>query len=81
MIHANERIMPSDQNERITRAIEAGSDGTKMAAQSGFGGDVHLHVNTIDAKGVAQFFDQNKHLMRAKLNASFAENSGGADSF
>jgi hypothetical protein len=85
VVHEGERIVPSDQNERMTRAFENGlggsADSSTRPAQTGFGGDVHLHVSAIDARGVAQFFDQNKHLMRAKLNASFAENSGGADAY
>lgn len=78
-MHEGERVMPSDQNERITRALEGSADSTTRPAQSGFGGDIHMHFNAIDAKGVAKFFDENKHVMRAKLNASFAENSGGSD--
>jgi hypothetical protein len=81
VLHEGERITPSDQNERITRALESSADSTRRPVQTGFGGDVHLHVSAIDARGVAQFFDQNKHLMRAKINASFAENSGGANGY
>ena len=35
------------------------------------------YEHAIDAKGVAQFFDQYKHHMRSALNDSYAENSGG----
>jgi hypothetical protein len=79
MIHENERIMPSDQNERITRAIEGGADGTKMAAQSqpGWGGDIHIHA--IDAKSSVNWLMANKHNVRAAINSSYGENSGGAD--
>lgn len=79
MIHSKERIMPSDQNERITRAIEGGADGTKMAtqSQSGWGGDLHIHA--IDAKSSTQWLMANKHIVRSAINASYAENSGGAD--
>lgn len=78
-IHQDERIMPSDQNERITRAIEAGADGSRMSAQSSstWGGDVHIHA--LDAKSSVQWLLANKHNVRAALNASYAENSGGAD--
>src|SRR6185437_11637828 len=75
VIHHGERIFPSDQNERITRAIEGG--GT-MQADSG-SGDVHLHVHAIDAKSSMQFLMANKHSIRSALNASYAENSGGSD--
>jgi hypothetical protein len=74
MIHAGERIIPSDQNERLTTALEGGG---KMPVQSQSMGDVHLHVHAIDAKGVAQFMGQYKHHIRAALNDSYAENSGG----
>lgn len=78
VIHQRERIMPSDQNERITRALENGADSRTMAAQSsGWGGDVHIHA--IDAKSANQWIMSNKHQFRAAINASYAENSGGAD--
>jgi hypothetical protein len=79
IIHRNERIMPSDQNERITRAVESVGDSTRMPPASGFGGDVHLHVHAIDASGVQKFLNDNKHGIRSAVNASYAENSGGAD--
>jgi hypothetical protein len=72
--HQGERIIPSDQNERITRALES---PTKMPAQATSMGDVHLHVHAIDAKGVSQFLDKYKHNIRAAFNDSYAENSGG----
>ena len=43
------------------------------------GGDTHLHFHAPDASGVYNLFMQNKHHVRAALNASYAENSGGAD--
>jgi hypothetical protein len=79
MIHENERIFPSDQNERITRALEAGADSTRRPAASAWGGDVHLHVHAIDAKSSTQWLMANKHVLRSAVNESFAENSGGAD--
>jgi len=33
----------------------------------------------MDARGVEQFLDQHKHRIRSVINASYAENSGGAD--
>ncbi len=75
MIHENERIVPSDQNERITRALENGSTMPVQQSDSGWTGDLHVHA--IDARGVADFFDKHKHLMRGSLNDSYAENSGG----
>jgi hypothetical protein len=46
---------------------------------SGFGGEVHLHLHAIDGKSSMQFLRANKHQIRAVLNESFAENSGGGD--
>jgi fatty acid-binding protein DegV len=77
MIHEGERIVPSDQNERITSAMEAIS-GTRMPAATG-GGDVNLHVHAIDARGAMDFLMQNKHGVRAALNSSYAENGGPSD--
>ena len=59
------------------RMAMTGSAGRQAAS----GGDrtLHMNINAIDAKSVAQFFNANKHHIRAALNASYAENSGGAD--
>jgi hypothetical protein len=73
--HQGERIIPSDQNERITRAIESQGIMPTQSQNSGWSGNLHVH--TIDAHGVAQFFDKYKHLMRGSINNSYAENSGG----
>lgn len=75
MIHRGERIMPSDQNERITQALEGGGAMQAASAPS----DVHLHFHAHDSKSAMQFFMDNKHVVRSALNASYAENSGGAD--
>jgi hypothetical protein len=89
--HAGERIMPSDQNERITRAVESGASlsavhaSYQKAMQSNdarrvsSGGDrtMNMNVHAIDSKGVAQFLDKYKHHIRAAVNDSYAENSGG----
>jgi hypothetical protein len=72
--HEGERIIPSDQNERITQALEGGG---KMPVQAAPMGDVHLHVHAIDAKGVAGFLGKYKHDIRGAVNDSSAENSGG----
>jgi hypothetical protein len=79
VIHAGERIMPSDQNERITRAIESSADSSKLPvqSQSSWGGDLHIHA--IDAKSGAQWLMANKHVLRSAINSSYADNSGGAD--
>jgi hypothetical protein len=77
IIHEGERIVPSDQNERITRAIEGGSG--VMPVDTGANGDTHLHVHAIDAKSAVQFLMNNKQAVRAALNASFAEYGGMAN--
>lgn len=50
MIHANERIIPSSQNERITKALEGGAGGSS-------GGSNHFHyspqISAIDGASVA----------------------------
>lgn len=92
-IHAKERIFPSDQNERITRALEAGASSESIArgyraamsasSPRGWGGSgdrtVNMNFHALDSKSVARMFNENKHHLRAALNASYAENSGGAD--
>ena len=78
MIHEKERIMPSDQNERITRAIENGGDRRPVQSQgAGWSGDIHVHA--MDTKSGVQWLMNNKHVIRAAMNASYNENSGGAD--
>jgi len=56
-----------------------GADSTKMPASSETGGDVHLHVHSLDTKSGMQWLMANKHVIRAAVNSSYAENSGGAD--
>jgi len=79
VIHQGERIVPSDQNERITRAVESGAESTHMATAGAWGGDVHFHVHALDTKNARQAFMDHKPLLRAAINESYAENSGGAD--
>jgi hypothetical protein len=81
ILHDRESVLTAartDRQEAATRALEDAAD-TKLPVQTGFGGDIHFHVNAIDSKSVAQFFSTNKHQIRSALNASYAENSGGAD--
>jgi hypothetical protein len=73
LLHEGERVVPSDQNERIAQALEGG----RMPVQSASMGDVHLHVHAIDARGVAQFLDKYKHNILSATNDARAENSGG----
>lgn len=68
--------------------INSGASHSQMAAYYGAnkapvasssGGDVNLNFHSHDAKGAYQLFMDNKHHIRAALNQSYAENSGGAD--
>jgi hypothetical protein len=93
VIHANERVIPGDQNERITRAVEAGAsaesvargyrstmqsaDARQQSSGGSWSGDLHVHA--IDAKSGVQWIMNNKHIIRSAVNQSFAENSGGSD--
>lgn len=79
MLTPGERVIPSDQNERITRAIESGASSQRRPVQSpgGWGGDIHIHA--LDAATASEWIMNNKHTFRAAVNASYAENSGGAD--
>jgi hypothetical protein len=56
-----------------------GAESTTMPAQtqSSWGGDIHVHA--LDAKSGVQWLMANKHVIRSAMNASFGENSGGAD--
>lgn len=49
------------------------------AQRSSGGGDrtLNMNVHALDARGVAQFLDKYKHHIRAAVNDSHAENSGG----
>ena len=91
LLHDKERVMPSDQNERITRAVESGASLSAVhasyqkamqssdARRGSSGGDrtMNMNVHAIDSKGVSQFLDKYKHQIRSAVNDSYAENSGG----
>jgi len=91
LLHDKERVMPSDQNERITRAVESGASLSAVhasyqramqssdARRGSGGGDrtMNMNIHAIDAKGVSQFLDKYKHQIRSAVNDSYAENSGG----
>jgi hypothetical protein len=66
--------------ESIASGYRATMMGTGTRPQGG-GGDrtMNMNVHAIDAKGVAQFLDKYKHHIRAAVNSSYAENSGGSD--
>jgi hypothetical protein len=93
MLHQKEMVFSAPRTERATRALENGASlesvhrsyqaamSTRDARRAPSGGErtMNMNVHAIDAKGVSQFFDKYKHHMRRALNASYAENSGGAD--
>jgi hypothetical protein len=74
--HAGERIFSAPDNRQITKAITEGNRGT-MPAQAAWSGDVHVHLNALDAKTGTQFLMANMHTVRAAFNESLGENSGG----
>lgn len=87
-LHKGESVFTADRTERVTRAMEsmsavaAGYRSTVAqrgygSGGGGWGGDIHLH--TLDAATSHQWIMKNKHVLRAAVNASFGENSGGAD--
>lgn len=93
VLHQHESVNTADRTERATRALERGADMETVARnyqqamqapaaratsiQTGWTGDMNFHA--IDGKGLRQLFEDNKHLIRAAINSSYAENSGGAD--
>lgn len=91
-IHAQRGEMVMHQQAAAThssalQAMLGGASHADMAAYYGAtkraaapsGSSVNLVFNSHDAKGAYQLFMDNKHHVRAALNASYAENSGGAD--
>ena len=67
MIHKGERIVPAAQN--TAPPYTGGNAG---------GGDTHLHVHAIDARGVKQFFNQHGPLIAKTLSGQVR---GGNRSF
>jgi hypothetical protein len=77
VIHEGERIMPSDQNERITRAIEAQSTMPVMSGAAA--SEVNLHFHSPDAKGARDLLMQHSDAVRAALTKSYGDYGGQAD--
>jgi len=65
--------------ESVARGYRAAMLGAGGRSQSGGDRTLNMNVHAIDARSVAQFFDKYKHHIRAAVNASYAENSGGSD--
>ncbi len=84
------RQQPAMEHSAALQYINAGASHSDMASYYGGGGatsqapandgpDVHLHFHTPDPKSAHRFLMDNQHSIRAALNNSYAENSGGAD--
>jgi hypothetical protein len=56
-----------------------GGGGYTMPAQSGFGGDIHIHGSMVDPRGFEKLLEGSKHKLRSVINSSYSENSGAAD--
>jgi cold shock CspA family protein len=50
-----------------------------MPAQSGYGGDIHIHGSMVDPRGFEKLLEGSKHKLRSVINSSYSENSGAAD--
>lgn len=63
----------------VARSYRAAMAPSASPAAAGGDRSVTMNFHTLDSKTAAKMFMDNKHHIRAALNASFAENSGGAD--
>lgn len=85
LVHRGERVVRADQNHQITHALnlhasyQAAMQRGSIPSMMRSGGDLHLHMNAIDTKSGADFVMSQMHTVRRAMNASYAENSGGAD--
>jgi hypothetical protein len=83
----------ASKNRSALQAMNAGASMDTIAAnyrntmssrdaqRSAPGGDrtVHMNFYSLDSKSVARMFHENAHHIRAALNQSYAEYSGGSD--
>jgi hypothetical protein len=76
---ALEAIRSGASHSDMANYYGAGGGASMPAAQNGFGGDIHLHYNVVDSKGIRSLLSRHKHDVRAALNESYSENSGGSD--
>lgn len=89
MLSPGERVVPTDQNERITRAIESfpglhsayrDAMQTSAARASAQGGDTYqLHIHALDAKSFNDMLKDNADGVRSATNLSFQRYGGIAD--
>ena len=74
---ALEAIRSGASKSDMARYYGAAPTQMVAASQPSWGGDIHVHA--LDAKTAYNVFMENRHTIRKAVNASFAENSGGAD--
>lgn len=60
-LHAREMVLPAKYADVIRGLSEGGGGG------GGASGDVHLHVHSLDAKGVQDWFRNNAHVLAPAL--------------
>ncbi|HEX4039078.1 MAG TPA: hypothetical protein VHX37_13540 [Acidobacteriaceae bacterium] len=89
MLTPGERVMPTDQNERITRAVEsypalhsayrdAVQSSPGRGATQGGGNTYQLHVHAIDTKSATDFLMDNADTIRAAHNSAYGIYGGEA---
>ena len=69
-------MLAGGDHEDLARYYGAGQSRMPVASAPQA---LQLHFHSHDAKGAYELFMDNKHHVRAALNASYAENSGGWD--
>jgi len=57
-LHQDEMVLPADLSSGLKNIIRSGQTGDGMGGSNGT--HVHMHVNTLDAKGVKSFMKANK---------------------
>jgi hypothetical protein len=91
LVHKGERILNTDQNEQITRALASGISPEaahasyqatmQSAAARSSSGDrtLNMHIYSHDSKGVADMFREHADHIRAALSSSYSGYGGIAD--
>ncbi len=73
-LHSDEMVLPADLSSGLKNIIRGDTDGVGGPGGSG-GTHVHMHVNTLDAKGVKSFMKANKAAV-ASAAIAHARNMG-----
>jgi hypothetical protein len=92
LIHEGERILPTKQNEQITRALTSGlsvddahasyqNTMQSSSASNNSGGDrtLNMHIHAMDSKSVTSLLDEHMDHIRHGLNSSYSSYGGLAD--